>query len=122
MNVLMYPIAPEDDFPDEFCAIRQGSGEHWFYTPVGEDASWMLFRAESENAKLRELVRDLWKACPADGYYCIYHCEHYDKESESHCKLEDRMRELGWRWTGERDRDFAPTAGRARGGVGQRPK
>lgn len=95
MNVLMYPIAPEDDFPDEFCAIRQGSGEHWFYTPVGEDASWMLFRAESENAKLRELVRDLWKACPADGYYCIYHCEHYDKESESHCKLEDRMRELG---------------------------
>jgi hypothetical protein len=50
----MYPIAPEDDFPDEFCAIRQGSGEHWFYTPAGEDASWMLFRAESENAKMRE--------------------------------------------------------------------
>ena len=81
MNVLMYPIAPEDDFPDEFCAIRQGSGEHWFYTPAGEDASWMLFRAESENAKmrhdleeannqaeevcienakLRELVQDMW--------------------------------------------------------------
>lgn len=51
-------------------------------------------KAEKENAKLRELVRDLWKACPADGYYCIYHCAHYDKESESHCKLEDRMREL----------------------------
>ena len=51
--------------------------------------------ARAENAKLRELVRDLWEACPADGYYCIYHCEHYDKESESHCKLEDRMRELG---------------------------
>lgn len=49
----------------------------------------------AENAKLRKLVRDLWKACPTDGYYCIYHCEHYDKESESHCKLEDRMRELG---------------------------
>lgn len=49
---------------------------------------------KAENAKLRELVRDLWKSCPADGYYCIYHCEHYDKESESHCKLEDRMREL----------------------------
>ena len=95
MNVLMYPIAPEDEFPDEFCAIRQGSGEHWFYTPVGEDASWMLFRAESENAKLRELVRDIWEACPTDGYYCIYHCKHYDKESESHCKLEDRMAELG---------------------------
>jgi len=54
-----------------------------------------LQRANAENAKLRELVRDLWEACPVDGYYCIYHCEHYDKESESHCKLEDRMRELG---------------------------
>lgn len=54
-----------------------------------------LKHALAENAKLRELVRDLWKACPADGYYCIYHCEHYDKESESHCKLEDRMHELG---------------------------
>ena len=54
-----------------------------------------LQEALAENVKLRELVRDLWKACPADGYYCIYHCEHYDKESESHCKLEDRMRELG---------------------------
>ena len=50
---------------------------------------------QAENAKLRELVRDLWEACPADGYYCIYHCKHYDKESKSHCKLEDRMRELG---------------------------
>ena len=50
---------------------------------------------ERENAKLRELVRDIWEACPTDGYYCIYHCEHYDKESESHCKLEARMRELG---------------------------
>ena len=63
MNVLMYPLGPEDDFPDEFCAIRQGSGEHWFYTPVGESASWMLFRAESENAKLRndtDLLRAMW--------------------------------------------------------------
>ncbi len=50
---------------------------------------------QAENTKLRELVRDLWEACHADGYYCIYHCEHYDKESESHCKLEDRMAELG---------------------------
>ncbi len=54
-----------------------------------------LQRTNADNAKLRELVRDLWEACPADGYYCIYHCKHYDKESESHCKLEDRMRELG---------------------------
>ena len=56
MNVLMYPLGPDDDFPDEFCAIRQGSGEHAFYTPVGESASLMLFRAQSENAKLRKLM------------------------------------------------------------------
>lgn len=48
-----------------------------------------------ENAKLRELVRDMWKGCPADGYYCIYHCPRYDKTSESHCELCDRMKELG---------------------------
>lgn len=56
MKTLMYPIAPDDDFPEMFCAIRQGSGEHWFYVPEGESASWMLFRMEVENAKLRELV------------------------------------------------------------------
>lgn len=60
MKTLMYPIAPDDDFPEMFCAIRQGSGEHWFYAPEGESASWILFRAETENAKLRELVRDMW--------------------------------------------------------------
>ena len=59
------------------------------------DVTESMGRVEERCAKLRELVRDMWDACPADGYYCIYHCKHYDKESESHCKLEDRMRELG---------------------------
>lgn len=58
MKTLMYPIAPEDDFPEMFCAIRQGGGECQFYTPEGESASWMLFRAESENAKLREFAKE----------------------------------------------------------------
>lgn len=62
---------------------------------LGEQYETVLADYRSEVVKLRELVRDLWEACPADGYYCIYHCKHYDKESESHCKLEDRMRELG---------------------------
>lgn len=59
MKTLMYPIAPEDDFPDMFCAIRQGSGEHWFYVPEGESASELLLRMEVENAKLRELCEDM---------------------------------------------------------------
>lgn len=71
MNVLMYPLGPDDDFPDEFCAIRQGSGEHTFYTPAGESASWMLFRAEAENAKLRELCADLYAIRDRSGIYHV---------------------------------------------------
>ena len=52
-------------------------------------------RLVDENEKLRELVRDMWRGCPADACYCIHHCTHYDKTSESHCKLYDRMCELG---------------------------
>lgn len=51
--------------------------------------------ALDENHELRELVRDMWKGCPADVYYCIHHCPSYDKTSESNCKLYDRMKEFG---------------------------
>lgn len=44
---------------------------------------------EAENAKLRELVRDMFAMCTSD---CL-ECEHgYDSGS---CRLYDRMRELG---------------------------
>lgn len=46
---------------------------------------------EAENAKLRELVMDMWQSCPvytADCYGCEYHRSDW-------CKLYDRMRELG---------------------------
>ena len=100
MKTLMYPLGPDDDFPDEFCAIRQGSGEHMFYTPVGEDASWMLFRAESENAKLRELVEDMHAALQA---FCDAQDVHGDNcplwvERTDDCELrgiERSMREFG---------------------------
>lgn len=100
MNVLMYPIATDDDFPEMFCAIRQGSGEHWFYVPEGESASWMLFRAESENAKLRELVEDMHAALQA---FCDAQDVHGDNcplwvERTDDCELrgiERDMRELG---------------------------
>jgi len=83
MNVLMYPFGPDDDFPDEFCAIRQGSGEHWFYTPVGEDTSWMLFRALDENAKLRELagfVLQFETMTDGCGDTCPYACRNCEDE------------------------------------------
>ena len=50
-------------------------------------------RVCDENAKLRELVADLWTHCPADRYYCSL-CE-YGNDDGSECKLADRMRELG---------------------------
>jgi len=98
MNVLMYPLGPEDDFPDEFCAIRQGSGEHWFYTPEGESASWMLFRALAENAKLRELVRDVY-TLHWNGLDCT-ECPWFDEcDTTGGCPwlsiFADHMRELG---------------------------
>ena len=94
MNVLMYPFGPDDDFPDEFCAIRQGSGEHWFYTPVGESASWMLFRAEVENAKLRELVRDMGELLDVLSE-CDMVCEHYHDGCIGDCYYVNARRELG---------------------------
>ena len=42
-----------------------------------------LDKLRDENAKLRELVRDMWKSCP------VYTADCYG------CKLYDRMRELG---------------------------
>lgn len=98
MKTLMYPIAPEDDFPDEFCAIRQGSGEHMFYKPVGEFASQMPFasRVESENAQLRKLLLDVWNdAMQFDGFwdYVNDDGEIYNEDELPHYK--ERMRELG---------------------------
>jgi hypothetical protein len=84
----MYPFGPDDDFPDEFCAIRQGSGEHWFYTPVGESASWMLFRAEVENAKLRELAARAW-------LLFIEHGAVHPSELPEVDAVRDELRELG---------------------------
>lgn len=100
MKTLMYPIAPDDDFPEMFCAIRQGSGEHWFYVPEGESASWMLFRMEVDNAKLRELVRKVLQFERAGCEGCPYAstCD-VDCLYEPNCPMrediERDMRELG---------------------------
>ena len=96
MKTLMYLLGPDDDFPDKFCAIRQGSSEHKFYTPSCETASWMLFRAEAENAKLRKLLLDVWNdAMQFDGFwdYVNDDGEIYNEDELPH--YYDRMRELG---------------------------
>lgn len=81
MKTLMYPIAPEDDFPEMFCAIRPYDGERQFYKPEGERTNSLLSRMGKEateredaintltnenvrlridNAMLRELAKEMW--------------------------------------------------------------
>ena len=48
-------------------------------------------RLAEENAKLRELVRDMWRGCPVDER----DCSACDFERDGMCDLFDRMRELG---------------------------
>ena len=59
MKTLMYPIAPEDDFPEMFCAIRPHDGEHWFYTPEDESANWLLWVAYKEATEREEAIKTL---------------------------------------------------------------
>ena len=59
--------------------------------------SWKRLRAtvphlERENAKLRELVSELWVSCPVHDSDCD-ECKH--KGGRTGCELYDRMLELG---------------------------
>lgn len=59
MKPMMYPIAPEDDFPEMFCAIRPYSGEHQFYTPEGESANELMHRMGSDAMDKDETIKTL---------------------------------------------------------------
>lgn len=50
---------------------------------------------ETENAKLRELVRETWRCCPVSEGDCA-RCPHYiDESDEDWCNIPILMRELG---------------------------
>lgn len=59
MNVLMYPIMPEDDFPEMFCAIRPFDGEHQFYAPEGEPVNELLWSMDREVSDSKEIIKNL---------------------------------------------------------------
>ena len=59
MKTLMYPIAPEDDFPQMFCAIRPHDGEHQFYAPEGKSASDLLWAMDMEAMEREEAIKTL---------------------------------------------------------------
>lgn len=59
MKTLMYPIAPEDDFPEMFCAIRPYDGEHQFYAPEGKSTSDLLWAMDMEAMEREEAIKTL---------------------------------------------------------------
>ena len=59
MKTLMYPIAPEGDFPETFCAFRLYDGEHQFYTPEGECRNALLSRMHKEAMEREEAIDSL---------------------------------------------------------------
>jgi len=79
VSIKYYHLAKDEEPPDEFCAVRD---------VVGEPSEYMFYEPESENAKLRELVRHLRKCtrhnvCAA----CAY--------ADDACDFDYDMRELG---------------------------
>jgi uncharacterized protein YaaN involved in tellurite resistance len=59
MKTLMYPIVPDDDFPEMFCAIRPCSGEHQFYKPEGERTNALLSRMNRKAMEMEEAIDSL---------------------------------------------------------------
>lgn len=50
-SIKYYHLANDETPPEEFCAVRDIGGE---------PSEYMFYVPESEVAKLRELVRDMW--------------------------------------------------------------
>ena len=59
MKTLIYPIAPEDDFPETFCATRLYDGERRFYTPEGESANELVHRMSKEDMNMEGTIKSL---------------------------------------------------------------
>lgn len=89
----------------EECTVMAGVEPDFECIYITKDAANVLFdEAEAENAKLRELVRDMWPFAKAGWVHtcpnrecCLF--EECDADSERECPIEEhmaaRMRELG---------------------------
>lgn len=80
MSIKYYHLAKDEEPPDEFCAVGDVGGE---------PSKYMFYVPETENAKLRELVRAAWK-CAHTGLSCS-DC----RLVAGGCTLQSAMRELG---------------------------
>jgi len=59
MKTLIYPIVPEDDFPEMLCVTRPYDGECQFYTPEGERRNALLSRMHKEAMEREEAIDSL---------------------------------------------------------------
>ena len=87
MSIKYYRLAKDEEPPDEFCAVRDIGGEPSEYT---------FYVPETENAKLRELVRHLYTCMcniDMDGNYECFLCKY--ENTDGLCDYERLMRELG---------------------------
>lgn len=82
MSIKYYQLAKDEEPPDEFCAVRDIGGE---------PSEYVFYVPESENAKLRELVRVAYN-CTNAGPSCL-EC----RIVAGGCTLLSAMRELGVR-------------------------
>ena len=119
MYRLNIPVPPDEDFPEVVVAQRMGEGfekEHVEYEPrwrfdkrrraVVVDGKFFYAmadtadRLESENARLRELVRDMWTciltADKSDNAWdeCP-RCSLWNGNNNHRCEFNRRMKELG---------------------------
>ena len=90
-GIKYYQLKEDEELPDEFCAVKDVNGEPSEYT---------FYRPETENAKLRDLVRDI-HALGWSGFDCTECPVSFSGRCENNggCNwlgiLTDRMRELG---------------------------
>lgn len=97
-GIKYYQLKEDEELPDEFCAVKDVNGEPSEYT---------FYRPETENAKLRELVKDLnkWLWNGADCTECPFtaKCDlnaAFESDLRSNIcigwsEIHDRMHELG---------------------------
>ena len=83
-------------FGDEYESIEFGDGTGYIKAaPILAKVGALheeIDRVRDENAKLLELLAELWASCPVHDDDCT-DCKH--RGGRTGCKLYDRMRELG---------------------------
>ena len=92
-DMVVHREADLEDARAENAALREEC-DGWKKLCVDQEVVHVMHEdaLDNENAKLRELVSELWVSCPVHDSDCD-ECQH--KGGRTGCELYDRMRELG---------------------------